>query len=200
MLPPANLGELRNLSCTPLFSKVLESFVLTKLKEEIKLSSRQYGGIKASSTDHFLLETWDRITNALNEPNSAANLISIDFQKAFNRMDHTKCLESLANLNANDESIDLVAAFLYNRTMSVKIGSSFSSPWPVPGGSPQGSILGNFLFCASTNKFAELELGPEMNDDSSTMSYDDDKGAAPIMANGPVNKQDFICSTPTSRG
>ena len=28
---PANMGELRNLSCTPLFSKVLESFILSCL-------------------------------------------------------------------------------------------------------------------------------------------------------------------------
>ena len=43
---PSSLSELRNLSCTPLFSKVLESFVLDKLKQEVKLSKRQYGGVK----------------------------------------------------------------------------------------------------------------------------------------------------------
>ena len=43
----SELGELRNLSCTPLYSKVLESFVLDRLKKEVKLSSQQYGGSKA---------------------------------------------------------------------------------------------------------------------------------------------------------
>ena len=35
---PENLGELRNLSCTPLFSKVMESFILERLKTEVRLS------------------------------------------------------------------------------------------------------------------------------------------------------------------
>ena len=52
---PASMSELRNLSCTPLFSKVLESFILEKLKEEIKLRGRllksliEKGSIEKSS-------------------------------------------------------------------------------------------------------------------------------------------------------
>ena len=62
---PADLSELRNLSCTPLFSKVLESFILDRLKREVQLSPKQYGGIKGSSTDHFLADTWDKILTTL---------------------------------------------------------------------------------------------------------------------------------------
>ena len=68
------------------------------------LSERQYGGITGSSTDHFLLETWNKILVSLDEPDSAVNLVSIDFQKAFNRMDHTKCLEDLTDLGASEVS------------------------------------------------------------------------------------------------
>ena len=95
---PSSLSELRNLSCTPLFSEVLESFVLDRLKRETRLSMRQYGGVKGCSTEHFLLETWDRIITALEDGKSAAKLVSIDFAKAFNRMDHTECLLALACL------------------------------------------------------------------------------------------------------
>ena len=80
---PSQLSELRNLSCTPLFSKVLESFLLSRLKDEIKLSVNQYGGIKGCSTDHFLIDTWNTILNSLDDGVSAANLISVDFKKAF---------------------------------------------------------------------------------------------------------------------
>ena len=139
---PSNMGELRNLSCTPLFSKILESFILTKLKDEVKLSKKQYGGVKGSGTNHFLLETWDKILTSIDEPDCAANLVSIDCQKAFNSMDHTKCLEAIADLGAEDHTIDCVASFLYKRRMRVKVGESFSEPKIVPGGSPQGSILG----------------------------------------------------------
>ena len=155
---PSSLGELRNLSCTPLFSKVMESFVLDRIKSEVSLSLNQYGGIKGCSTIHFLADTWDQVIRALEDGDTAANLVSIDFEKAFNRMDHLKCLEALTDLGASEESVDWTAAFLYGRKMSVKIGSTRSVPRTVPGGSPQGSILGNFLFCITTNAFAELPL------------------------------------------
>ena len=45
---PDSISELRNFSCTPLLSKILESFILDKLKREVKLSDQQYGGIKLS--------------------------------------------------------------------------------------------------------------------------------------------------------
>ena len=43
---PDNLGQCRNLSFTPLFSKTLEKFVFEKLASQAKLSTRQYGGIR----------------------------------------------------------------------------------------------------------------------------------------------------------
>ena len=39
---PSDPGECRNLSCTNLFSKVLETFVLQSLHSEIDLSDLQY--------------------------------------------------------------------------------------------------------------------------------------------------------------
>ena len=155
---PSGPGELRNLSCTPVFSKLLESFVLERLKGEISLSSRQFGGIKGCSTDHFLIETWDAIISALEDGNTAANLLSVDFAKAFNRMDHLHCLHALDNLGASPISLGWTAAFLHDRTMSVKVKGVRSGPRSVPGGSPQGSILGNFLFCATTDAFSRIEL------------------------------------------
>ena len=83
---PSELGQLRNLSCTPLFSKLLESFVLDALKRETKLSAEQYGGQKGTSTDHFLIGTWQNILETLEDQRAAASLLSIDFEKAFNRI------------------------------------------------------------------------------------------------------------------
>ena len=154
---PSDISELRNLSCTPLYSKVLESFVLERLKKQVKLSPKQYGGIKGSSTEHLLIDTWNNVLSSLEEREVAANLISVDFSKAFNRMDHQKCIEALAELGADEQAIKWVSAFLYNHTMSVKIGENLSHPRTVPGGSPQGSILGNFLFCATTDCFTKLQ-------------------------------------------
>ena len=184
---PSSISELRNLSCTPLFSKVLESFVLSLLQSEVKLSDKQYGGLRECSTEHFLIDTWDTVINGLEQGDSAMNLVSIDFEKAFNRMDHGQCLRSLTSLGASEESVNYVSAFLFGRQMSVKINSVFSQPRLVPGGAPQGSILGGFLFCATTDQFAQITLAPPVrlnesvdfsengNNDVSLLSEDEEQ-------------------------
>ena len=42
---PENLTELRNISCTPLLSKVMEYFALEQLKKEVYPDSNQFGGL-----------------------------------------------------------------------------------------------------------------------------------------------------------
>ena len=51
---PATLSDTRNISCTPVFSKVLEFFVLGWLKEEVMPDANQYGGLPGLSTNHYL--------------------------------------------------------------------------------------------------------------------------------------------------
>ena len=55
----------------------------------------------------------------------------------------------------------LVATFLTNRTMQVRVGDQWSSPLDVTGGVPQGSLLGVFLFNATIDN---LEAGPDVHD------------------------------------
>ena len=160
---PGSLSQLRNLSCTPLFSKCLESFILDELKKNVVLGRAQFGGIKGTSVNHFLIETWNEVMECLEDPSAAASLMSIDFEKAFNRMSHQSCLKALEEMNADSQSISLVHAFLFNRSMTVRVGKNYSAPRLVPGGSPQGSILGNFLFCVATDK-----LGAAGNNHSSS--------------------------------
>ena len=126
-------------------SKLLESYVLDQLKDELTIRPNQYGGLQGSGTNHFLIQCWDNILRALDTPETAVSLLSIDFSKAFNRMDHAACLTALANCGASTDSLAMIAAFLTGRKMKVKVNYSFSSPRAVKGGSPQGTRLGNFL-------------------------------------------------------
>ena len=45
----------------------------------------------------------------------------------------------------------MVATFLRGRSMTIRVGDSKSKLRPVPGGSPQGTLLGNFLFIITTD-------------------------------------------------
>lgn len=53
---PESLGDLRNISCTMLASKMYESYVLDWMKEEVQLRRNQYGGVKGLGTDHVLAQ------------------------------------------------------------------------------------------------------------------------------------------------
>ena len=152
---PESIKDVRNISCTPLFSKVLEFFVLKNLKEQMPLSNRQFGGVKGVGIDHFLCETWHEISTGLETENSAMSLLSIDFSKAFNRMDHSECIKALVEAGVDEGWTRVVQAFLHGRTMSVHINDTISTKRRVPGGAPQGSVLGCYLFCATTDRLSD---------------------------------------------
>ena len=131
---PSSLGEVRNIACTPLFSKALESLILDELRKKVGLSRNQFGGVPGTGVDHFLVETWQDVLHNLEDNAAGAGLISIDFEKAFNRLDHGQVLEDLIRKGADQQSVDLVAAFLFDRTMAVKIDGVLSDEYHTPGG------------------------------------------------------------------
>ena len=204
---PMKLAELRNISCTPLFSKVLETFLLDKLKEETSLSNNQYGGTKGCGPNHFLIDAWNDILTNLEDPRAAVNLLSVDFEKAFNRLDHHACLRSLLAAGATPSTVELISAFLYNRTMQVKIGQCLSTKRFVPRGSPQGSILGNYLFCATTDRLGEdlhrrnaTTASFEENGTEASTSGNSTPATTPPPIARPSDMPEYTTSTPTARG
>ena len=148
---PAGLNECRNISCTPFLSKVLESILLEDIRREIAPDDTQYGGLKQCSVNHLLVDLIDAILAPLDEGNPAV-LMGIDFEKAFNRLDHNVCLAELRRLGASSATIDLTRSFLSDRSMRVKVGETLSPNHPLRGGSPQGSILGCLLYCLATQQ------------------------------------------------
>ena len=150
---PENMNDLRNISCTALFSKVYESFVLGWLGEQVGMRANRLGGMKGTSTEYYLVELYQLVLEALEDPRAASIITSIDYAKAFNRLDFLHCLKALAGKGASSELLSIVSSFLTSRTMSVKVGQTFSTPLVVLGGVPRGSILGVFLFNATIDAF-----------------------------------------------
>ena len=143
---PQDPGECRNISCTNYLSKLFEGFVLGWARQEITPKLNQYGGEPKASAAHLLVETMDYVTSTLEDNRAGVVLSTIDFSKAFNRLDHEHCLKTILKRGASTQVVNLLAAFLSHRTMTVKVGQSFSTPRPINAGAPQGSVLGCFLF------------------------------------------------------
>ena len=149
---PADIRQLRNISCTLLVSKVYESYVLQWALQQVTLKGNQYGGSKGCSTSHLLISTiWQNVLNDLEDCQAATILTAIDYAKAFNWMSFQECLRSLARHGASNQVIGLIEAFLTDRTMSVRVGSVWSRKRSVYGGVSQGSILGVLLFNITTD-------------------------------------------------
>ena len=143
---PESLDDIRNISCTQFLSKTYESFILEWLGQQVKIRKNQYGGVKGSGSEHFLVETWQRVLEGCEDPRAGVLLSSIDYSKAFNRLDFAECLRALKRKGACQQLIRIVASFLTDRQMTVRIGSAFSDFRVVLGGVPQGSLLGVLLF------------------------------------------------------
>ena len=176
---PTNLSQLRNLSCTPLFSKTMESFILEKLKSEVSLDLTQFGGIRGSSVDHFLIETWDEILRGLEDNRAAVALSSIDFEEAFNRVCHHQCLKAAEEMGASRDTLAMIHAFLTARTMCLKINRKKSEPKSVAGGSSQGSLLDNFLFCIVINQLNDCIYNINQHNSTPTIEMNGNNASDP---------------------
>ena len=97
---------------------------------------------------------------SLDKTDTAVSLMSVDFSKAFNRLSHNACLEKMSEKNASNQSIGMVYAFLEGRQMQVRSGNLLSTLRNVHGGSPQGTKLGNLLFCLSIDDIVHEDPTP----------------------------------------
>ena len=107
---------------------------------------RQYGGFKGNSICHYLIEFVNFILHEQESGSTAVLACLVDFSKAFNRQDHAILITKLCDLGVPGWLLKLVVSFLENRKMFVRYNGEQSRMFSLPGGGPQGSLLGLFLF------------------------------------------------------
>ena len=155
---PASEDDLRVISLTAFFSKVLERFVLEWLMFYVggKLDPKQFGGLEGNSISHYMIELINYIlyNQDYNLP-IAVLICAIDFKKAFNRINHNIVVTKLSDLGVPGWLLNIVMGFLTNRVMVVRYKGETSDTKTLPGGGPQGTLLGLLLFLILVNSCGE---------------------------------------------
>ena len=117
-----------------------------------QLDIRQYGGMRGNSIQHYLIELLNFILyNQDNQEPTAILACLVDFSKAFNRQDHSIIITKLSDMGVQPWLLKLVISFLSNRKMVVRYKGEVSSIKELPGGGPQGALLGLLLFLLLVN-------------------------------------------------
>ena len=151
---PQTEDDLRIISLTAFFSKVMEKFVISWLMFHVgdKLDPKQFGGQKGNSISHYIIELINFILY-----NQDYNLpigilaCAVDFSKAFNRQNHNILVTKLSDMGVPGWLLNIVMGFLTNREMVVRYSGVTSQTKPLPGGGPQGTLLGLLLFLILIN-------------------------------------------------
>ena len=114
-----------------------------------KIYFRQYGGLKGKSITDYIIEFINVILSCQDSTDQTACMV--DFSKAFNRPNHNLLITKLSDMGVPGWLLKIVIAFLSNRRMVVKYKGKISGVKSLPGGGPQGTLLGLLLFIVLIN-------------------------------------------------
>ena len=70
----------------------------------------------------------------------------VDFSKAFNRINHSKVIVRLSDWGVPGWLLRILISYLSGRSMILRYKGAQSSRHSMPGGTPQGALLGVLLY------------------------------------------------------
>ena len=128
-----------------IFERVLRRALVSYIEKNNLLSANQHGFRRTKSCVTQLLVHIDSILEMLSKGENA-DVIYLDFAKAFDKVSHKILLQKLVNIGIKGKVLSWLKCFLSNRLQSVSVEGMLSFIHLVLSGVPQGTVLGPLLF------------------------------------------------------
>ncbi|KAK0148465.1 RNA-directed DNA polymerase from mobile element jockey [Merluccius polli] len=147
------LNDYRPVALTSVVMKAFERLVLSYLKASTDhlMDPLQFGYRPNRSVDDAINIALHFILQHLDNRNTYARLLFVDYSSAFNTIIPDLLHSKLTHLNIHPLLCSWITDFLTNRTQYVRLGPQLSQPRTVNTSGPQGCVLSPLVFSLYTN-------------------------------------------------
>ena len=134
-------------------TKILLRIIMKRARNKLnpELSEEQCGFVEGKGTTNAIFILRNIIERCL-EVKKDVYLCFIDYTKAFDRVQHSKLIDILENLDIDGKDLRIIKNLYWEQSAAVKIGNEVSKFQPIKRGVRQGCVLSPDLFSIYTEQ------------------------------------------------
>ena len=101
----------------------------------------------------MIVNLMDKILRLLDNNNTCSAVIAsmLDWASAFDRQDPTLAIKKFIEIGVRPALIPVLVSYLTDREMQVRYNNTYSSTHRLPGGGPQGTLIGLIEYMVKSN-------------------------------------------------